>query len=250
MHQIKTSKSKRFFIFRAWLVHLYTSLGLIFALLAINAVSKHEEIWVMIYISIAMLIDGTDGPFARKWDVKKWVPTFDGRKLDDIIDYMTYTFIPVYFIYEFEIVTGPWIFTLFAALIASAYGFCNESAKTDDGFFTGFPSYWNGAALYLYWLALPSWVGGISVLILAALTFVPFKYISFNQTMQLRRTNRALLVVWAVLLVLITREFTSPNLNLVYLSLLYPVFYFGASFYLTRQTIIESKTALNEPSEA
>ena len=35
-------------------------------------------------------------------------------------------------------------------LLSSAYGFGSTDAKTSDHFFTGFPSYWNIVALYLY----------------------------------------------------------------------------------------------------
>ena len=224
------------YILRAWFVHLYTALGLICALLATIAVANKDIVFTLIYLSIAMFIDGTDGPMARRWEVKRWVPSFDGRKLDDIIDYMTFTFIPVFFMYTFEIVSGPWTIVLFLVLLASSYGFCSDHAKTNDGFFTGFPSYWNGAALYLYWLQYPAWLAAGWLLLFIVLTFIPIKYISLNQTMQLRKTNRVLLVIWFVILFLILRDFFNPNITLVYLSLIYPLFYFFGSFYLHRQT--------------
>jgi phosphatidylcholine synthase len=217
---------------RAWLVHAYTATGLILALLAINAVAAGEAFQAFVYLVIAMAVDGTDGTLARRWEVKKWVPTFDGRKLDDIIDYLTYTFIPIFFAYQFELVTGPWMWVLFFVLLASVYGFCNEQAKTDDGFFTGFPSYWNGVVLYLYWLDWSVWLAGSIMLILAVLTFVPMRYISLNQTVPLRRLNRVLVMLWMFLLVWIAMAFEQPNRILVYLSLLYPAFYFAASVYL------------------
>ena len=41
-------------------------------------------------------------------------------------------------------------------LLASAYGFSQVNVKTDDGFFLGFPSYWNIVAYYLFVLAAAS----------------------------------------------------------------------------------------------
>ncbi|RMF50780.1 MAG: hypothetical protein D6755_00685 [Anaerolineae bacterium] len=225
------------YVLRAWLVHLYTASGLIFALLALNAVAERQALSAAIFIVVAMFIDGTDGNLARAWDVKRWTPNFDGRKLDDIIDYLTYTFIPVFFIYRFELLPAPWHVVLFPVLLASAYGFCNESAKTDDGFFTGFPSYWNAVALYLYWLRLPAPLAAGILLFLAGMTFVPIKYISFNQTRQLRPLNRILLTLWVLLLFWMMRTgFDAPAPALVWLSLWYPAFYVGASVYLTRRT--------------
>ena len=46
--------------------------------------------------------------------------------------------------------SGPLAWLLWLPLLASAYGFSQVNAKTPDGFFLGFPSYWNIIAFYLY----------------------------------------------------------------------------------------------------
>lgn len=225
-------QSPRFSLLRAWAVHLYTATALILSLLAVNAIVEKQAFATVIFMAIAMAIDGTDGILARRWEVKKWIPTFDGRKLDDIIDYLTYTFIPVFFMNQFQIVSGPWQMVSALVLLASAYGFCNEGAKTAEGFFTGFPSYWNGVALYLYWLSWPGWLAGVILLLLGILTFVPVRYISLNQTIQWRGVTRTVLLLWAILLLIIMFDFENPNQRLVYLSLFFPGYYFLASLYL------------------
>ncbi len=91
---------------RAWLVHAYTALGLPCAFLALIAAHNGNARDVFLILILAIAIDGTDGPMARKFDVKKWTPHFDGRKLDDIIDYMTYTFIPIFFIWKLRAGAG------------------------------------------------------------------------------------------------------------------------------------------------
>lgn len=221
---------------RAWFVHFYTALGLVMALLATLAISRGDPFDAALWIALAMAIDGTDGNMARAWQVKKYVPAFDGRKLDDITDYLTYTFIPVFFMYQFGIASGRWQWVLFAVLMASAYGFCNTHAKTDDGFFTGFPSYWNAVALYLFWLKFPNWLAGTLLLVLALFTFIPMKFISFNQTRQLRKTDRTLFTIWAVVLVYLMANFEDPDRLVLHFSLFYPVFYFAASAWLHWQT--------------
>ena len=230
------TNSDFFYKTRAWFVHLYTATGLIFALLAAVAVARGEPFIAAVWIAAAMFIDGTDGSMARAWQVKKWAASFDGRKLDDITDYLTYTFVPVFFIYHFDLVGWQWNWTLFVALIASVYGFCNVNAKTDDGFFTGFPSYWNGVALYLFWLNLPPWLAASIVLLLAAFSFVPMKFISFNQTRQLRRLDRLLFAIWLLVLIPLFINFDQPNQRLLYGSFFYPAFYFAASAYLHWRT--------------
>lgn len=230
------AKPPRIKIWRAWAVHVYTALGLICALLATVAIAKNQTTLTVIYLAIAMLIDGTDGIFARRWEVTKWAPQFDGRKLDDITDFLTYTFVPVFAAWQFEVFTGNWQALLGIILLCSAYGFCYESAKTEDGFFSGFPSYWNAVILYLYWLNWPQWIGGSIVLFLALMTFFPTRYISMNQTPYLKRLNVCLFLIWLVLFLMLVPNFESPPLLLVYLSLFYPLFYLGASFYLHFKT--------------
>lgn len=221
-----------FYVFRAWLVHIYTAGGLILALFAILALANRELSQAVVLLAIAMAVDGTDGIFARRWEVKRWVPQFDGRKLDDIVDFLTYTLIPIAFAWEYQVIEGHWRLVWLMALLASSYGFCYEEAKTEDGYFTGFPSYWNAVALYLFWLKWPDWLAGLVVLVLAGLTFVPSRYISFNQTRQLQRLNRLLFAPWAILLIYLFSDFENPDITLVYLSLAYPIFYLGASAYL------------------
>ena len=219
-------------VLRAWLVHAYTATGLIFALFAVQAVADWEISRAAMWLAIAMVVDATDGNLARAWQVKVYTPHFDGRKLDDITDFLTYTFIPLFFLYRGHLPGSGWQWTLLLALLASAYGFSSEDAKTEDGFFTGFPSYWNAVALYLYWLQLPAWLAGTIIMLLALMTFLPLKFMSFNQTRELRKTDRILLLSWAGMLIWLFQNFENPNWFWVCASLFYPIFYFLASFYL------------------
>jgi len=225
----------RFEVLRAWGVHLYTASGLLLALLSTIAIIRQDALAAVVFGALAMVVDATDGMAARKWEVTKWTPDFDGRKLDDIVDYLTYTFIPVLFADRFEVVTGIWSAVLVPVLLASAYGFCHEAAKTEDGFFTGFPSYWNGVVFYLYLLDWPVWLAGSVLLAFCALVFVPVKYISLTKTREFRKTNLILFLIWIAMLIAILPDFHDPNAAWVTLSLFYPVYYFLMSFVLTRR---------------
>ncbi len=229
------SNLRAFKIWRAWFVHFYTALGLICSFLALMMLFQGRLTMVVYFLAAAMFIDGTDGMMARGWEVKRWLPQFDGRKLDDITDFLNYTFIPLFIGWQLQLLAGNWAIAFGVALLASAYGFSNETAKTEDGFFTGFPSYWNMVMLYLYWLNWPDWLGALVVVILALLTFLPTRYISMNQTRQLKKTHVVLFFLWTFLFALMLMDFQSPAKWLVYLSLFYPAFYMGASFYLHYQ---------------
>jgi phosphatidylcholine synthase len=223
---------KRLRTWRAWAVHLYTSLGNIAGFLALIAVTDNRPRDVFIYLAIAIFIDSTDGALARAWDVSRWTPTFDGRKLDDITDYLTYVFIPMFFAYEFRLVAGPWTPVLAFVLLASAFGFCQDWAKTEDGFFTGFPSYWNVVVFYMYLMRTPVEFNGVVLFVLAVLVFVPLRYVYPTKTKYLRSVTIAGSGVWGLTLLGLMLTFDQPSPLLLALSFIYPVYYFGLSLYL------------------
>ncbi len=181
----------------------------------------------------ATLIDSTDGWFARKFEVKKVLPQFDGRRLDDIIDFQTYTSLPLLLLWRAEILPEhlSWIFLI--PLLASVYGFSQVNAKTDDGFFLGFPSYWNVIAIYLYLLRVPVWANVLVLVGFAILTFVPFVYLYPSQRAPFSKITNILAVCWMVLFVYVL--VAQPSKIIVWLSLLFPAYYLLVSWYVTIQ---------------
>jgi phosphatidylcholine synthase len=216
---------------RAWFVHAYTALGLPCAFLALLAAYQGNAHDVFIFFVIALLIDGTDGPMARRFDVKRWTPNFDGRKLDDIIDYLTYTLVPIFFIWRFQLVEGQLAAVLILALLCSAYGFCSDGAKTDDKHFTGFPSYWNVVALFLYALRMPQPVNAAIIIFLALLTLTPVK---FPSSQAVKPFERMVIVLSGFLGLALVLNIDSPPQALVYAALAYPLYHLVSSivFYL------------------
>jgi phosphatidylcholine synthase len=191
-----------------------------------------------ILMLIATLIDATDGVLARWLRVKEVLPGFDGRRLDDLIDFLTYTCLPLLLLWrarEWVLPPGPEVWLL-APLLASAYGFCQVSAKTDDGYFLGFPSYWNLVAFYIYVLPVPPWLA-LSLLIgLALLTFVPTRYLYPSQRGGLNRLTNLLAVAWVGLLLAVLLNLpdkgrpTGTVQGLALASLFFPVYYLIASW--------------------
>src|SRR5207249_2001322 len=110
---------------------------------------------------------------ARAARVKTVLPHFDGRRLDDLIDFLNYAFLPLFLIWRAAVLPAGYEGWLLLPLLASAYGFSQVEAKTVDGFFLGFPSYWNVVAVYLYALPFPPAVALGLVIGLSVLTFVP-----------------------------------------------------------------------------
>src|SRR5947209_20425543 len=126
----------------AWSVHFYTALGLVAAAgIAVLVVRGGAESfrWAFVLMLVATLIDATDGTLARRVRVKEVLPGFDGRRLDDLIDFLTYTCLPLLLLWRAgdQVLPTGLGWCLLLPLLASAYGFCQVSAKTDDGFFLG-----------------------------------------------------------------------------------------------------------------
>ena len=232
----------------AWGVHFYTALGLVaaaaIAVLIVEGTGNAFR-WAFALMLLATLIDATDGTLARAVKVKDVLPDFDGRKLDDLVDFLTYTFLPLFLIWQAKLLPAGCECCLLLALLASAYGFCQSSAKTDDGYFLGFPSYWNLVAFYLYALQpLPGWVSVGLVTVLALLTFVPSRYLYTTQRGRLNRFTNLLAILWSGLAVWILRvlppEALSPGSppdglpqRLALLSLFFPVYYMVVSWVVS-----------------
>jgi phosphatidylcholine synthase len=222
--------------FLAWCVHLYTASGLVAAagmavcIVRGDAASFNLAIGLMI---AATFIDTTDGWLARRARVKQVLPGFDGRRLDDIIDFQTYTSLPLLFVWRAELLPGDWNWWLLAPLLASAYGFSQSNVKTEENFFLGFPSYWNIVAIYLYWLRPPAPVSLGVLVALALLTFVPSLYLYTTRGGPYSRVTNLYCLLWAaVMAAIVTGAFDEPK-PWMWASLSFPVYYFILSWWIT-----------------
>src|SRR5215212_9171762 len=136
----------------AYLVHAYTASGIVLLLASATLLLDADPRFnLSLFLMLAAtFVDATDGILARKAHVKEHVPEIDGRRMDDVIDYVGYVFLPVLFLIRAGLLSEPTLIWGSLPLLASAFGFAQVQAKIDDeGFFVGFPSYWNIIAFYL-----------------------------------------------------------------------------------------------------
>jgi phosphatidylcholine synthase len=221
---------------QAWAVHAYTASGAVWALLAAQAVVDENWRLAFLWLFVAVLVDSTDGWFARLARVQERLPQFSGAKLDDIVDYLTFVFVPALIVWRAELVPVGWSLSVAAAmLLSSAYGFVSDDAKTPDQFFTGFPSYWNIAVLYLFVFGLPPLYNAIILLILAALVFGRIGYIYPTRTTAWRTVTLTLCALWGVLMLVLILRLPNPPRSLAWLSLFFPIYYLALSVILHRK---------------
>lgn len=212
----------------AWGVHAFTASGAVVGAIALLAVVAGNPSQAAVLMLVALAIDSVDGSLARAVRVGEVLPGIDGRRLDDIVDYLNYVIVPVVFLVAAGYL-GPWVAAL--PILASAYGFAQQDAKTADDFFLGFPSYWNVIALYVWLLDVTPLTAAIVVVIFAILVFVPLKYVYPSKMPVLRRTTNVAGAVWVAAIALAV---VAPQLDerwpLVEVTLAYPAWYLFLSF--------------------
>jgi phosphatidylcholine synthase len=217
----------------AWFVHLYTASGVLFAFLALTRIFYDRYRDAFFWLLLALIVDATDGTLARRIDVGSRPSWFDGEKLDNIVDYMTYVFVPAFLVWHALLVPDGLAIPVAAAmLLASALGFSRTDAKTDDHFFTGFPSYWNIVVFYLYVAGWSPTLNAAILLTCAALVFVPVRYIYPSRTPIWRALTNTLGAVWALLMIVMWQQLPEVSRVLFWMSLAFPVYYLALSLVL------------------
>ena len=132
-------------------LHVMTASGAAAGLLALQAVIDNNVRGALLWLLVCQVLDGLDGPIARKIDVVFNAPRVDGYVLDLIVDYVTCVVVPVALLIRLNMLPAEFQ-TLIAAmvLLLSALWFARTDIETDDHWFNGFPAVWN--------LAVPSFL--------------------------------------------------------------------------------------------
>ena len=184
---------------KALFVHLLTASGAVLSMLAMLAAVEEKWDLMFLWLVVALVVDGVDGPLARRYDVKRNWPTYDGVLMDLIIDYLTYVFIPAYALFKSGLLPGwtGWL-AIIAITYASVVYFSDTRMKTKDNSFSGFPACWNMVVLVMFALRPGFEITLIVVLALCVAMFVPFKFIHPTRTMRWRRLSLSVAIAWTI----------------------------------------------------
>jgi phosphatidylcholine synthase len=193
---------------RAFAVHVFTASGAALALGALIYAVRGQWTAMFVCLGIALIVDGIDGTFARAFRVADLLPRWSGDVLDLVVDFTTYVFVPAYALAASGLLPEP--LALAAAMLIVVTGalyFADNRMKTADNYFRGFPALWNAAAFYLFLLRPSPWIAAATIMVLAVLTFVPFKFLHPMRVKKLRGLNVAALIAWSLLaLVAVLRD--------------------------------------------
>lgn len=223
-----------------WSIHMFTASGACVGLLSLLAIYRHNLLLALWLMGAAIFIDAIDGMFARRVKIKEVVPEIDGALLDNIVDFVNYTIVPAFFLLVTNLLPPYWrLFCVMVITFSSAYQFTQVDAKTSDHFFKGFPSYWNIAVFYLFFWQMSNWTNMLILLLLAALSFVPIKYVypsrlDYLSDNKFLRTSMVLItVLWGVATAGLLWLYPKSNHILVSISVGYLVLYIAISLYRT-----------------
>jgi phosphatidylcholine synthase len=185
---------------RAYATHAFTASGAIAGLLALVAAAESDWRRMFAWLGVALLIDGTDGPLARRYDARTRAPIIDGVILDLVVDYLSYVFVPVFALLRAGLLEGPLGWTVALLLsFGSALYFADTRMKTPDRSFSGFPACWNVVAIMLFVLEPAPTTVALLLTVLGGLMFVPLRFVHPVRTRRWRATSLPLFLVWAAL---------------------------------------------------
>lgn len=161
-------------ILKSWLIHAFTTVGVLCAFYSVVAAIDGNPESSLLWLVLAQIIDGIDGPLARKFMVKKYVPVLDGNVLDLVIDYVTCVFVPVIFMLRFELVP-PGLNMVVCSLIlaSSAIWFARKDIETKDMWFRGFPAGWNLVVTVMWLFGLSPAINTLISVVLVVVTITP-----------------------------------------------------------------------------
>lgn len=189
----------------AWAIHIFTAIGIIAGFLALLSALDGSPRMSLTWMTVAMVIDGLDGPIARKYEISAVLPHIDGHVGDLIIDYVTTVIAPAFFIHEFDLL--PKRFSLLGIcmiLLTALYLFSNTHIQSEDNYFNGFPAMWNLVVNMLFVLQSPPNVNFAVVIAMSVFTIVPIKFIHPIRVRDFRKITIPVLVIWLAAMLYLT----------------------------------------------
>ena len=197
---------------KGWFVHSVTSLGAVSGMFGLISVADGSPRLAIMWLAVAMVLDGIDGPVARAWSVRDHVPRIDGYTLDLVVDYVTCVVVPVLFLHTFEMLPAGWSLVVGAfVLFTSALWMSRTDQMTDDHWFNGFPCEWNLVVPSLFLLQVDPWLTAVVCVALSLTQFTDWKFVHPIRVRVLRRVNTAVTCLWLVTVLVLTA--TSPEFD-------------------------------------
>jgi phosphatidylcholine synthase len=181
----------------AWAVHAFTASGVIVGMLGLHSVIQGDSRGAIIWLVVALVVDGIDGIIARKLEVGMRIPSVNGNALDLVIDYFTCTIVPVAFLDRFNMLPDNTEALVAMAIVAiSALWMARIDQETDDGWFRGFPAEWNMIIPTLFLIDANPWANLAICIVFCALTLSRVQFPHPLSVREQRAVTALSMIVW------------------------------------------------------
>jgi phosphatidylcholine synthase len=229
---------------KGWIVHCFTALGAVCGMLGIIAVADRQPRGAILWLAVAMVLDGIDGPFARAWSVREHVPRIDGYTLDLIVDFVTCIVVPVIFLHQFNVLPpGGSLYIGAFVLFTSALWMSRTDQMSPDHWFNGFPCEWNMIVPTLYLLHINRWAAAFVCVALALTQLTNWKFVHPMQVRRYRPLTVIVTVLWLVVMLWLTAMHPHRNTLLETMLVLCPLYIVGIGVWRTLSPTANAEAA-------
>ena len=229
----------------AWAIHALTASGVLLGAAGLEAVVRGHPRAAIVFLIVAMVVDGIDGPIARAAKVSDALPGMDGNILDLVVDYLTCVMLPVAFMAYFHAFPPGWTVFLCALILFTAVlWFARTELMTEDHWFRGFPAIWNLVAPTFFLLRSPQWVNIVVTVVLCILTLTNVKFVHPMQVRDKRVINIAVTAIWLIAMLVLTLTWETTYLPLEIVLVAAPA-WFG---FITIQRTRRGPTTIAAPT--
>ena len=222
MRQEETSQIQR----RTGLsIHVLTASGALAALFALqSAVDGHIRA-SMLWLIVCQVLDGIDGPIARKFDVSVHAPRIDGHVLDLVIDYVACVVVPTMLLVRLNLV-NPHLTMVVAGIVlmSSALWFARIDQETDDLWFNGFPAMWNIIIPTFVLLDTSQTAAAIICILLSAAQLTTIKFPHLVRVQAMRRPTYVITTIYFAAFIFLTSEYPNESEALKQIILVCPLY--------------------------
>lgn len=229
-------------------LHVMTASGAAAGLLALQAVIDNNVRGALLWLLVCQVLDGLDGPIARKIDVVFNAPRVDGYLLDLIVDYVTCVVVPVALMVRLNMLPSEFQ-TLIASmvLLLSALWFARTDIETEDNWFNGFPAIWNLAVPTFLIFDLSQQQTAVLTVLLAISQLTNIKFPHLVRVVKWRQITLPFGVIYILTLLILSWNYS--NTEGVQSSLLAEIVMIAFPVYIGAISLVRTFTGSDEIEE-
>jgi phosphatidylcholine synthase len=229
-------------------LHVMTASGAAAGLLALQAVIDNNVRGALLWLLVCQVLDGLDGPIARKIDVVFNAPRVDGYVLDLIVDYVTCVVVPVALLVRLNMLPAEFQ-TLIAAmvLLLSALWFARTDIETEDHWFNGFPAVWNLAVPTFLIFDLSQQQTAVLTVLLAVSQLTNIKFPHLVRVVKWRQITLPFGIVYTLTLLILSWNYS--NTEGVQSSLVADIVMVAFPVYIGAISLVRTFTGSDESEE-